>query len=42
MIFRGRKKVIFVHGCFWHRHDGCPLARSVGLLDSKIGRQQGT
>jgi DNA mismatch endonuclease (patch repair protein) len=18
------KKVIFVHGCFWHRHEGCP------------------
>jgi DNA mismatch endonuclease (patch repair protein) len=22
---RGRK-VIFVHGCFWHRHPGCPRA----------------
>lgn len=21
--FLGRKKVIFVHGCFWHRHVGC-------------------
>lgn len=20
-------KVIFVHGCFWHRHVGCALAR---------------
>ena len=20
------KAVIFVHGCFWHRHPGCPLA----------------
>jgi DNA mismatch endonuclease (patch repair protein) len=19
--------VIFVHGCFWHRHEGCRLAR---------------
>jgi DNA mismatch endonuclease (patch repair protein) len=19
--------VIFVHGCFWHRHEGCPLFR---------------
>jgi DNA mismatch endonuclease (patch repair protein) len=19
----GRKKVIFVHGCFWHMHEGC-------------------
>jgi len=27
IIFKGKKKVIFVHGCFWHRHDGCPLAR---------------
>jgi len=23
IVFRGRKKAIFVHGCFWHRH-GCP------------------
>ena len=21
MVFAGRKKVIFVHGCFWHRHN---------------------
>lgn len=21
LVFPGRKKVIFVHGCFWHRHD---------------------
>lgn len=29
LVFRGRKKVIFVHGCFWHRHQkrGCRLAR---------------
>lgn len=27
IIFRSRKKVIFVHGCFWHRHPGCSLAR---------------
>jgi DNA mismatch endonuclease (patch repair protein) len=20
------KKVIFVHGCFWHQHEGCPHA----------------
>lgn len=23
ICFPARKKVIFVHGCFWHRHDGC-------------------
>ena len=21
LVFTGRKKVIFVHGCYWHRHD---------------------
>lgn len=23
LVFPRKKKVIFVHGCFWHRHDGC-------------------
>lgn len=23
LVFPQMKKVIFVHGCFWHRHDGC-------------------
>ncbi|MBZ9678694.1 DNA mismatch endonuclease Vsr [Mesorhizobium sp. ES1-1] len=23
LVFPARRKVIFVHGCFWHRHDGC-------------------
>lgn len=27
IVFRKRAKVIFVHGCFWHRHAGCTLAR---------------
>lgn len=29
IVFRSRKKAIFVHGCFWHQHPepGCPLAR---------------
>jgi len=29
IVFGKRKKAIFVHGCFWHRHDdpGCRLAR---------------
>ncbi|MDP9037762.1 MAG: very short patch repair endonuclease [Acidobacteriota bacterium] len=29
LVFAGRKKVIFVHGCFWHRHPDstCKLAR---------------
>lgn len=29
LVFPGRHKVIFVHGCYWHRHDdpSCKLAR---------------
>ena len=27
MVFRSTKKAIFVHGCFWHRHPGCPRDR---------------
>lgn len=27
LVFASRKAVIFVHGCFWHRHKGCPRAR---------------
>ncbi|RQZ75946.1 DNA mismatch endonuclease Vsr [Burkholderia glumae] len=27
LVFSKRRKVIFVHGCFWHRHEGCRLAR---------------
>ena len=23
IIFEKRKKIIFVHGCFWHRHENC-------------------
>ena len=26
ICFPARRKVIFVHGCFWHRHDGCARA----------------
>lgn len=27
LVFKSRSKVIFVHGCFWHRHPNCALAR---------------
>lgn len=26
IVFRARRKAIFVHGCFWHRHPGCRIA----------------
>lgn len=29
LVFPGRRKVIFVHGCFWHQHSdpACKIAR---------------
>lgn len=27
IVMHGPKKVIFVHGCFWHMHEGCPAAQ---------------
>lgn len=29
LVFKKKRKVIFVHGCFWHRHSApeCPFAR---------------
>lgn len=26
LVFPGRRAVVFVHGCFWHRHGGCKKA----------------
>lgn len=26
LVFPSRRKVVFVHGCFWHAHDGCKVA----------------
>ncbi|MEK6322697.1 MAG: very short patch repair endonuclease [Acidobacteriota bacterium] len=34
IVFSPRRKAIFVHGCFWHRHPGCPNCR---LPKSKLG-----
>ena len=34
IAFPGRRKVVWVHGCFWHRHPGCALAR---LPKSRLG-----
>lgn len=26
IVLPGQRKLIFVHGCFWHGHSGCPRA----------------
>lgn len=30
LVFPGRMAVIFIHGCFWHRHPGCRKASVPG------------
>lgn len=27
IVLPGKKVAIFVHGCFWHRHKGCNMAK---------------
>lgn len=44
MVFPGRRKVVFVHGCFWHRHD-CPAGRRwpksrLDFWESKLERNK--
>jgi len=28
IVLKSLRKAIFVHGCFWHRHRGCPRTRT--------------
>ena len=35
IVFRSRKKAIFVHGCFWHRHN-CTRGRSTPRTRSRF------
>lgn len=43
LVFAGRRKVIFVHGCFWHSHD-CKAAHvpksNVDYWGPKLQRNQ--
>lgn len=27
IVMPGRRIAIFVHGCFWHHHEGCPVGK---------------
>lgn len=44
LVFRGRRKVIWVHGCFWHGHDCARGARTpktnTTYWEEKIRRNQ--
>jgi DNA mismatch endonuclease (patch repair protein) len=42
VVMAGRRTVVFVHGCFWHRHPGCKVATmpssNVGFWQAKFAR----
>ena len=44
LVFPARKKVIFLHGCFWHQHKGCREGRLPGTRreywEPKFARNQ--
>jgi DNA mismatch endonuclease (patch repair protein) len=46
LVFPGRRKVIFVHGCFWHQHpdaacrDARPPRSNNGYWGPKLARNQ--
>lgn len=44
LAFPGKKKVIFVNGCFWHGHENCSKGNlpksNLELWDSKIARNK--
>ena len=44
MVFRSRKVAVFVHGCFWHGHEGCqhwkmPQSRTDYWLEKITGNR---
>ncbi len=39
LVFASRRKVIFVHGCFWHRH-ACPRGRSTPRANARFWRDK--
>lgn len=44
LVFAARRKVIFIHGCFWHQHPGCregrPPKSNSGYWTSKLERNR--
>jgi DNA mismatch endonuclease (patch repair protein) len=44
LVFSSRRKVVFVHGCYWHRHAGCRYCYSpksnVDFWEAKFAANQ--
>jgi DNA mismatch endonuclease (patch repair protein) len=41
LVFRSRRKIIFVHGCYWHMHE-CPLGSVVPRTNAEFWRAKRT
>ncbi|MBD9358314.1 very short patch repair endonuclease [Methylomonas albis] len=39
LVFPGKRKVIFIHGCFWHRHD-CSKGNSMPTNNSEFWQKK--
>jgi DNA mismatch endonuclease (patch repair protein) len=39
LVFPGKRKVIFIHGCFWHRHD-CSKGKSMPKNNSEFWQKK--
>jgi DNA mismatch endonuclease Vsr len=42
LVFSARRKVILVHGCFWHQHvdEKCAVARNTDFWNAKFKRNR--
>ena len=41
LVFPGRRKIIFLHGCFWHGHDCRPKIRPTSNIDYWMPKIEG-
>jgi DNA mismatch endonuclease (patch repair protein) len=39
LVFPGKRKIIFIHGCFWHRHD-CKKGNSTPIKNSDFWQKK--
>ena len=39
LVFSRKRKVIFIHGCFWHRHD-CKKGKSLPVKNSEFWKNK--
>lgn len=39
LVFKSAKKIIFVHGCYWHRHN-CKKGNSIPVTNQEFWKQK--